>query len=59
MFNAVTDEMVAALTLAGTPDEVRKRRDEFEGLVDNVLLASPYFGVSREEALENHNTKTH
>ena len=54
MFSAVTDEMVAALTLTGTSDEVRRRRHEFEGLADNVLIASPYFGVSREETLENY-----
>ena len=54
MFNAVTDEMVSALALAGTPDEVRRRRNEFEGLADNVLIASPYFGVDREETLANY-----
>ena len=59
MFSAVTDEMVAALTLSGTPDEVRRRRAEFEGLADNVLIASPYFGVSREETLENYRAILH
>ena len=54
MFSAVTDDMVAALALAGTPDEVRRRRAEFEGLADNILIASPYFGVGREETLANY-----
>lgn len=53
MFGAVTDDMVAALALAGTPGDVRRRRGEFDGLADSVALGSPYFGVSREEAEEN------
>jgi probable F420-dependent oxidoreductase len=53
MFGAVTDDMVAALALAGTPGDVRRRRGEFDGLADSVALASPYFGVSREETQEN------
>ena len=54
MFSAVTDDMVAALALAGTPGDVRRRRGEFDGLADSVALYSPYFGVSREETQENH-----
>jgi probable F420-dependent oxidoreductase len=54
MFKAVTDDMVAALALAGTPDDVRRQREEFDGLADNILLYSPYFGVSREETQANH-----
>jgi len=54
MFKAVTDDMVAALALAGTPDEVRRRRGEFDGLADNVILYAPYFGVSLEETQANH-----
>jgi probable F420-dependent oxidoreductase len=54
MFKAVTDDMVAALALAGTPAEVRQRCGEFDGLADNVILYSPYFGVSREETIANH-----
>ena len=53
MFSAVTDDMVAALALAGTPGDVRRRRGEFDGLADSVGLASPYFGVSLEETEEN------
>jgi alkanesulfonate monooxygenase SsuD/methylene tetrahydromethanopterin reductase-like flavin-dependent oxidoreductase (luciferase family) len=54
MFEAVTDDMVAALALAGTPDDVRRQRDVFDGLADSVLLYSPYFGVSQEETQANH-----
>jgi probable F420-dependent oxidoreductase len=54
MFKAVTDDMVAALALAGTPDDVRRRRGEFDGLADNIVLYSPYFGVSLAETQANH-----
>jgi hypothetical protein len=54
MFKAVADDMVAALALAGTPGDVRRQREEFDGLADNILLYSPYFGVSREETQANH-----
>jgi stage V sporulation protein SpoVS len=54
MFKAVTDDMVAALALAGTPDDGRRQRKRFDGLADSVLLYSPYFGVSREETRANH-----
>jgi hypothetical protein len=54
MFKAVADDMVAALALAGTPADVRRRRGEFDGLADNVILYSPDFGVSREETIANH-----
>ena len=54
MFKAVTDDMVAALALAGTPGDVRRQREAFDGLADNILLYSPYFGVDREETQANH-----
>jgi probable F420-dependent oxidoreductase len=38
MLRAVTDEMVEALALAGTPDEVRLQLRQFDGLVDTMLL---------------------
>jgi len=33
---------------------VRRRRGEFDGLADNVILYAPYFGVSLEETQANH-----
>ena len=41
MIEATPDEMVDALTLAGTPDEVRKRLSEYEGIADGVKLSPP------------------
>jgi len=54
MLSAVTDEMVAALTVAGTPDEVRRQLGQFAGLVDTVILCSPYFAGGPEDVKANH-----
>ena len=54
MISAVTDEMVEALTVAGTPDDVRRQLGQFDGLVDTVILCSPYFAVGPQEVKANH-----
>jgi probable F420-dependent oxidoreductase len=54
MFAAVTDAMVAALAFAGTKDDVRYQAQQFNGLVDTLILYSPYFRVEVEETRENH-----
>jgi probable F420-dependent oxidoreductase len=54
MLNAVTDEMVEALAVAGTPDDVHRQLGKFDGLVDTMILYSPYFAVGVEEAKANH-----
>lgn len=54
MISAVTDEMVEALTVAGTPDDVRRQLSQFAGLVDTVILYGPYFAVSPEAVKANH-----
>lgn len=41
MIEATPDEMVDALTLAGTPDEVRERLAAYEGIADGVKLSPP------------------
>ena len=41
MIDATPDEMVDALSLAGTPDEVRKRLASYEGIADGVKLSPP------------------
>ena len=41
MLEAVTDEMVDALTFAGTPDQVRRQVAAWEGLADLMLLYPP------------------
>jgi probable F420-dependent oxidoreductase len=41
MAAAITDEMVQAITIAGTAEQVRERVRRYEGLVDWPLLAAP------------------
>jgi alkanesulfonate monooxygenase SsuD/methylene tetrahydromethanopterin reductase-like flavin-dependent oxidoreductase (luciferase family) len=41
MIDATPDAMVDVLTLAGSPDEVRKRLGEYEGIADGVKLSPP------------------
>jgi len=54
MLHAVTDEMVEALAVAGTPDDVHRQLGQFEGLVDTMILYGPYFAVGAEEVKANH-----
>lgn len=54
MIERVSDDMVAALALAGTPGEVRDQARQFEGLVDTILLYSPSFAVLPEQTRSNH-----
>jgi probable F420-dependent oxidoreductase len=48
MTDAVPDEMVDAFTLAGTPDEVRARLSDYEGLADELKLTPPTHHVPGE-----------
>jgi probable F420-dependent oxidoreductase len=41
MIDACPDEMVDALSFAGTPGEVRARLAEYEGIVDGIKLSPP------------------
>ena len=50
----VTDDMIDALALVGTPDEVRGQLDRFEGLFETVLLYCPNPFIERAESLANH-----
>ena len=54
MIGAVSDDMVAALAIAGTEDEVRDQARQFTELVDTIILYCPYFGVGLDETRENH-----
>jgi len=45
LLNAVTDEMVDALALVGTSDDVHHQLEAFDGLVDTVLLCCPHLAV--------------
>ena len=48
MTAAVTEEMVDALTLAGTADEVQRKLDGYAGLVDGIKLSAPTHNVDPE-----------
>ncbi len=54
MIELVTEDMIDALVLAGTPDEVRTQLDRFEGLFETVLLYCPMPFIDRAESLANH-----
>jgi alkanesulfonate monooxygenase SsuD/methylene tetrahydromethanopterin reductase-like flavin-dependent oxidoreductase (luciferase family) len=48
MTDAVGDEMVDALTLAGTPEDVRAALERYDGIADGVKLSPPTHLVSAE-----------
>ena len=56
MINFVTDDMIDALALAGTVDDVRKQLNRFEGLFETLLLNCPMPFIDREESLANHDS---
>jgi probable F420-dependent oxidoreductase len=53
MADACPDEMVDCLTFAGTPDEVRARVAQYEGLVDVIKLTPPTHLVPPEVTRES------
>ncbi len=53
MSDAVPDELVDAIAIAGRPDEVRDQLKAWDGLAEHVLFYSPSIGVSPERAHEN------
>ena len=53
MVDAVSDEMVDAISIAGTPDEVRDQIRQWEGLADHVILYSPSVGMRGGRVQEN------
>ena len=50
----VTDAMVAEITLAGSPAEVREQLHRYDGLLDFVMIYSPSFALSPETVIANH-----
>ena len=54
MAAAVTDDMLDAIAIAGTPDECRAQFTRYEGLLDEALFYTPTFGIPRERVGENH-----
>jgi probable F420-dependent oxidoreductase len=53
MVAAVSESMVDAIALTGTPAEVRDRARRYEGLLDHLILYVPSYGISPERAVEN------
>ena len=51
---AVSDEMVCAVALAGTPDDVRRQLAAFDGLVDLVVLRCVTAGLDPETIARAH-----
>jgi probable F420-dependent oxidoreductase len=54
MADAVSDEMLAATAVAGTPDECREQLAAYDDLIDLPMFYSPSFGVDPERVVENH-----
>ena len=53
MVDAVTDDMVDAMAIAGTPEECRDQLSRYDGIIDLPLLYSPSFGLPGERIVEN------
>jgi alkanesulfonate monooxygenase SsuD/methylene tetrahydromethanopterin reductase-like flavin-dependent oxidoreductase (luciferase family) len=53
MVDAVTDEMVDKLTVAGTPDRCRERLKDWSDL-DTALLLAPSYHLTAEEICANY-----
>jgi alkanesulfonate monooxygenase SsuD/methylene tetrahydromethanopterin reductase-like flavin-dependent oxidoreductase (luciferase family) len=54
MAEAVTDDMVEQIAIAGTPDECRDQLKKWEGLVDLPILYTPTAGIPAARVMENH-----
>ena len=54
MLDLVTEDMIDTLVLAGTPDEVRKKLEKFEGLFETLILYCPMPWLEPEESKANH-----
>jgi probable F420-dependent oxidoreductase len=56
MMTLVPDEMVDAIALTGTPDEVKDKVEQWSHLADHVALYSPSIGMSADRVSENMTT---
>jgi probable F420-dependent oxidoreductase len=54
MAEAVTDDMVEQIAIAGTPDECREQIRKWETLIDLPILYTPTAGVPASRIMENH-----
>ena len=53
MAAAVPDEMVDAIALAGTREQVQTKINDWRQFSDHVLLYSPSIGLGRSRLMEN------
>ncbi|MCP9271173.1 LLM class flavin-dependent oxidoreductase [Mycolicibacterium arenosum] len=53
MFDAVTDDMIDAMGVAGTADQVRRGLTRYEGVLDHIMLYAPSVGIAPERVQEN------
>jgi len=54
MAEAVTDEMVEQIAIAGTPDECCEQLKKWDGLLNLPILYTPTAGVKTGRVMENH-----
>jgi probable F420-dependent oxidoreductase len=52
--DAVTEDMLDTLILAGTPDDVHRQLERFEGLFETLILYAPSFMMTPEETRGSH-----
>lgn len=45
------DEAVDRLTIAGTPDECRKRLADYGGIVDEVICVNVFYSATEKSAM--------
>lgn len=54
MADAVSEDMVDQIAVAGTPEQCGEQLARYEGLVDQAILYAPTFGLSPRRISENH-----
>ena len=54
MAEAVTDDMVEQIAVAGTPDECRDQIKKWDGLINLPILYTPTAGVRADRVMGNH-----
>lgn len=53
MVAAVSGEMVDAMAIAGNAADCRRQLERYAGVIDEVILYSPSYALSRERVIEN------
>ncbi|MDI3312754.1 MAG: LLM class flavin-dependent oxidoreductase [Mycobacterium sp.] len=56
MFDAVSDDMIDTMGVAGTADQVRDGLRRYEGVLDHIMLYAPSIGIPAERVQENLNS---